>query len=253
MNQPHSELDGAAADDKSLPELDLGRLTETTGGAVRYALFAPLHYEPGYAYPLVVWLHGAGDSERQLRRIMPELSMRNYVAVAPRGTRRAAPESTGYDWGTTPEDVAHAAHSVFTAIDAASDRYHIARHRIFLAGFGTGGTMAFAVGLSNPDSFAGILSLSGPFPATGRPLADLRRCRQLPLFLAYGRHSSAFSPEQCAGDLRLLHAGGFSATLREYPGQGELTAQLLRDVNEWMMEIVTGAASPACDDWSSPL
>ena len=31
------------------------------------ALFAPLHYEAGYAYPLIVWLHGQGSSERQLR------------------------------------------------------------------------------------------------------------------------------------------------------------------------------------------
>ena len=50
-----------------------------------YALFAPLHYESGYAYPLIVWLHGRGNDERQLLRIMPQVSMRNYVAVAPRG------------------------------------------------------------------------------------------------------------------------------------------------------------------------
>ena len=51
-----------------------------------YTLFAPLHYEPGYSYPLIVWLHGHGNDERQLVRIMPLVSMRNYVAVAPRGT-----------------------------------------------------------------------------------------------------------------------------------------------------------------------
>ena len=32
------------------------------------ALFAPMHYEPGYAYPLIVWLHGPGGDERQLNR-----------------------------------------------------------------------------------------------------------------------------------------------------------------------------------------
>jgi len=47
------------------------------------SLFVPLHYEPNYAYPLLVWLHGAGDCHRQLKQVMPHISMRNYVGVAP--------------------------------------------------------------------------------------------------------------------------------------------------------------------------
>ena len=50
-----------------------------------HASFAPQHYESGYSYPLLVWLHGPGCDERQLLRIMPQISMRNYVAIAPRG------------------------------------------------------------------------------------------------------------------------------------------------------------------------
>lgn len=52
-----------------------------------YSLFGPLHYEANYAYPLIVWLHGPGDDEHQLRRIMPAISLRNYVAVARNGRR----------------------------------------------------------------------------------------------------------------------------------------------------------------------
>ena len=29
------------------------------------ATFQPIHYEKGYAYPLVVWLHGPGGNERR--------------------------------------------------------------------------------------------------------------------------------------------------------------------------------------------
>ena len=42
-----------------------------------HAFFAPLHYESNYAYPLLVWLHGSGDDESQLKRIMPLVSLRN--------------------------------------------------------------------------------------------------------------------------------------------------------------------------------
>lgn len=51
-----------------------------------HCLFSPIHYEAGYAYPLIVWLHGPGDNENQLRTVLPLVSMRNYIAVGPRAT-----------------------------------------------------------------------------------------------------------------------------------------------------------------------
>jgi len=59
------------------------------------SLFVPLHYEPNYAYPLLVWLHGAGDCHRQLKQVMPHISMRNYVGVAPAMPRLDLPLESG--------------------------------------------------------------------------------------------------------------------------------------------------------------
>lgn len=61
-----------------------------------FATFAPMRYEPGYAYPLVIWLHGALGDERQLRQVMPKISMQNFVAVAPRGTCSVRSERQSY-------------------------------------------------------------------------------------------------------------------------------------------------------------
>ena len=38
----------------------------------------PEHYEPGYAYPLVLWFHGDGSSEAEISSVMPNISDRNY-------------------------------------------------------------------------------------------------------------------------------------------------------------------------------
>ena len=51
--------------------------------SVEHSFFVPLHYEPNYAYPLLVWLHGPGESHSALKQVMPHVSMRNYVGVAP--------------------------------------------------------------------------------------------------------------------------------------------------------------------------
>src|SRR5262245_16792850 len=102
-----------------------------------HSLLCPLHYEPNYAYPLIVWLHGSGDSERQLRRIMPLVSLRNYAAVAPRGTMAMSMTditATGYRWVQSPEQISRAEQRVWSAIAAAQDTYNIRPDRIFLAG-----------------------------------------------------------------------------------------------------------------------
>ena len=130
------------------------------------SLFAPLHYESGYAYPLIVWLHGHGGDERHLLRVMPLVSMRNYVAVAPRGTVVAAEgKSPGecFGWQQSEESVPEAEQRIFDSIDLAAQRFHVDRQRVFLAGFDSGGTMAFRVAMNRPSQFAGVLSLGGAF------------------------------------------------------------------------------------------
>ncbi len=211
-------------------------------GDCPHAVFAPLHYEPNYAYPLLVWLHGGGDSERQLRRIMPAVSLRNYVAVAPQGTlsvpRKNNP-GNGYRWVQTPEHVAQAEQRVLASIAAAQLRFHIRPDRIFLAGYECGGTMAFRIGTEHADRFAGLVSLSGPFPTQGTPLAKLDVVRELPLFVAACREGKYYPTEQVCDNLRLFHSAGMSITLREYPGEDGLTPQMLADIDRWIMEQIT--------------
>lgn len=207
-----------------------------------HALFAPLHYEPGYAYPLIVWLHGQGSDERQLRLIMPLVSMRNYVAVAPRGVcmkEVGADEKEGYGWPHTYEQIPQIEQHIFDAIEAASRKFNISRQRIFLAGFDCGGSTAFRVALSHPQHFAGILSLCGAFPSSRTPFANLSLARKLPIFLSVGRDSTQYPASKVCENLRLFHTAGMSVTLRQYPCGHELTPQMLGDVDRWIIEQIS--------------
>ena len=213
-----------------------------------HALFAPLHYETGYAYPLLVWLHGPRGDERQLKRIMPLVSMRNYVGVAPRGPVCEAAESSarGYSWRQSAEHIEQAEQRILSAIDAARHRLHINAARIFIAGFDCGGTMAFRMALNHPHQFAGALSLCGSFPTGLCPLRRLNELRSLPLFLAGGTHSECYPTEQVCDELRLFHAAGLSVTVRQYPCGDELTTLMLEDMNRWIMDQVCPAGA-ACE------
>jgi phospholipase/carboxylesterase len=209
-----------------------------------HAFFAPLHYEPKYAYPLLVWLHGPGhDDERQLVRIMPMISMRNYAAAAPRGFGGGKPKTL--DWPQDLHSIEAATQRVFDCIGAARERFNIAAGRVFLGGFDGGGTMAVRIALNRPECFAGVLSLGGALPRGHHPLGQLVAARRLPAFLAMGRDSEIYGPEKACDDLRLLHTAGVSVTLRQYPCGHELSEQMLRDVDRWIMEQIS---MPAEDD-----
>jgi len=224
-------------------QVESGRAVTRTGRSPA-TLFGPVHYEPNYAYPLVIWLHGDGNTERQLTKIMPLVSLRNYVAVAPRGPFRLPETSAagGFLWSERPGDLASAEHCVFEALDEAAAKYHIAAHRVFLAGAAAGGTTALRLALMHADRFAGAASLGGPFPIGQTPLARLAEARNLPLFLAHGRGDEAFDGDALGEQMRLFHAAGMNATLRQYPGDSTLAPQMLSDMNRWLMDIVTGAA-----------
>lgn len=210
---------------------------------VPHALFAPLHYEPNYSYPLLVWLHGPNDDERQLQRIMPSLSMRNYVAVGPRGNTQVQQSNGGYSWRDSADSAAIAEQYVFEAIDAARSRFNIAPQRIFLGGLEAGGTLAYRVAAQNPERFAGVLSVGGGFPLSRQPFASLNVLRRVPVFIAHGRDAELYPVDQLCEDLRLMHCAGLSITVRQYPCGDELNSQMLRDMDGWMMEIVTGTSS----------
>lgn len=213
------------------------RLSRGEVRGVRHTTFVPMHYEPNYAYPLLVWLHGPRQDERQLQRVMPQISMRNYVAIAP-----ACPRNDGLDgWPHSETMIQRVEQAVFDCIQLAKERFHVAPQRVFLAGLQDAGTMAFRIGLRQPTCFAGLLSILGPFPQGQTPLLHLEQARRLPLFIAHGRDAVAYSEATTCEELRLFHAAGLNATLRQYPCGDAMTQHMLHDMDGWMMEQVTGA------------
>jgi phospholipase/carboxylesterase len=221
--------------------VEFGRYSTTTDGWP-HALFAPLHYEPNYAYPLIVWLHGSGDDERQLRRIMPLVSMRNYVAVGPRGVD-ASSTGKGFTWLQATEGLQRAEDAVSHAIDAASLRYNVSERRVYVAGYGAGGTMALRLALTFPGRFTGVISVGGGVPTGGAPFGNLLNIRKLPILLLCGQKAEQYPETQMCDDLRLLHSAGMTVNLRLYPCGDEIDPNMLADLDRWIMHQITSPTS----------
>ncbi len=207
------------------------------------SVFAPLHYEPDYTYPLLVWLHGSGQNENQLRYVMPRISMRNYVAVAPRGTKmipeEASESADAFTWPQAENHVRRTLENALESIEHARRHFRIHPDRIFLAGSGSGGTMAVRIAMNMPNYFCGVASIGGALPTGNTPFRHLLDARRLSLLLSVERDNLDYPDSMVCANLRLLHTAGMTVTLRQYPAGDSLSDLMLSDIDRWIMETIS--------------
>ncbi|MEM8679982.1 MAG: hypothetical protein AAGF97_11565 [Planctomycetota bacterium] len=238
MNRIATRQSEIALDLESRITLDFDQ-DATSRTPPRSATYIPLHYESGYAYPLIVWLPGRGETENVLAEVMPKVSLRNYLGISLRGPLTGARDQ-GLSWDLSLDGALDAAEAIEGCVTAMCRRFNVAPHRVFIAGHADGGTLATQIALASPGVFAGAASLGGALPRGDAPLSGLNQKRDLEVLLAQGRDADGYTEDDVCDDLRLLHYAGINVTLRQYPHGDELSDLMLADLNRWAMQLVTG-------------
>jgi phospholipase/carboxylesterase len=237
------------------------------------ARFIPRQYEPNYAYPLLVLFHGRGSDEEQLVRAMPALSWRNYVGLGLRGPEPVTKRDrlAGFGWGaefeqpgrrrskpnvavseaelvrrllfsSEPEAIDRLEEAVFHAILQTRNLLHVHSERIFLVGTGEGAAVAYWLGMSFPERFAGVVAINGWLPSGLRPLGRLKACRDLPLLVVHGAWNARVPLHDARQRVATLRAGGLRVAFQSYPSSHRLTSHMLADVDTWLMAHCTSDA-----------
>lgn len=200
--------------------------------------FLPTGYEPNYPYPLLVFFHRHGGSEEQVLRLAPKLSRRNYICISLRGPQQLDPTvegQLGYTWGIDGEFDPQVEDYVFGAIAHTRRNYHVHSERIYLAGVCEGAAMAYRLGMMFPERLAGIISLNGSMPRRGAPLLRLPEARQLRVLIGHGIANAVVPLSMAKRDFRLLYSAGLSVEMHTYASTHRLHANMLRDINRWVM------------------
>jgi predicted esterase len=175
---------------------------------IPYFVRLPPEYHPGRAYPVLFALHEGNEKpDDMLKRWGPLAGQNGYLLVAPEWEQGLRPE-----YQFSPAE--HA--TVTEVLRDLRRRFWVDSDRVFLAGFGEGANMAYDVGLSHPDLFAGVL------PMSGRPHYFSRsywpNAQHLPFYVVDGE----FDP--CAKANRKQFedwvARGYASLYVEYKGRG---------------------------------
>jgi pimeloyl-ACP methyl ester carboxylesterase len=138
----------------NLPPVEAAEISMKTqpmqaGRNTVYQLQLPPEYNHGRHYPVLIVLHQAGETARdQLDRWRDAAADNGYILAAP---------EWGGGKGYTYSEKEHQ-----TVLDTLRDlrrKYRVDSDRVFLFGLREGGSMAFDVGLSHPDLFAGVSTM----------------------------------------------------------------------------------------------
>ncbi len=222
------------------------------------AIYRPVHYEPRYAYPLLVLLHGRGGDERQWQRSAARISRRNYIAISLRGpelVQRRRDGSFGYGWAQTWPDCREGegiaslyrpavpsprqpdlADFVLETVELTKRAFHVHPGRVFLIGFGEGATAAYRLALAMPQAFAGLVAINGWLPRTGQPILRLPQARRLPVLVVHGLRNRLVPVGEAIRAYRLLYTAGLAVSLRYVNHGHRIGTATLHLINSWIMQ-----------------
>lgn len=204
-------------------------------------IYVPEAYEPRYPYPLVLWLHGAGGSERELASLMAQISTRNCMGLALRGPR--AGRGDGYDWQFSTRGLAELEEQIFQTVCNLRREYHVHSERIIVAGFDSGATLALRLLLSHPEWYGGAVAIAGRFPYEATPLPVNPELQDKRVLLLGGSRDPAVPATEILLADRSLEAAGIAVTTLLDDAGHEVTPRMLSHVNRWLMQ---GVCAPVC-------
>lgn len=212
-------------------------------------VLTPLHYEPSYAYPLLIWFHSGGHNEHQVEQVLPHISVRNYVAIGIRGSRALDVQGHRFDWSSGHSATLATVDAIEEAIDIAGCTLNLHPERVILAGYQSGATMACRVALMNPRRYAGVIRMGGRMPS-GRGIlgnyAELRK-RRMPMLWQQAINGNDDESERLREEINMAMSIQARVEIRQYRNDDVMNTAALRDINQWCFDkIIT--PKPAEDD-----
>jgi predicted peptidase len=189
----------------------LNKTVTVEGTSYPYVVYVPKDYSAGTKWPVVLFLHGAGErgsdglkqSDVGIGRALRFYSER-YPAVV------VMPQcATGVGWSGKMADQA------LKGLDQTMAEYSIDPDRQYLTGLSMGGYGSFLMASQHPDRFAAVVPICGG----GQPSEMAEKLKNIPMWVFHGDADKAVPVERSRQMVEAIKtAGGTKVKYTEYPG-----------------------------------
>lgn len=192
-----------------------------------YRLLKPAHIEPGKTYPVVLFLHGAGErgSDNKVQLLyLPEF----MASDAPRArfpcfliAPQCPSEKKWVDVNWSEEhsvpsgELNDEARAVIGMLDEVEQKYLVDRKREYLTGLSMGGYGTWALAIAFPERFAAVVPICG-----GGDEKQAARLTDVPIWAAHGADDKAVPVQRSRTMIEAVRQAGGHPRYTEYPGVG---------------------------------
>jgi phospholipase/carboxylesterase len=206
--------------------------------AVEYAVTRPDQADTPPALLLI--LHGWGQTCRTIMRRFAPLRDSNLLLVAPQAPHpfyvSMDPKKVGFTWLTQYERdraVEEVRQYIRRLMDRLASEELFDPHRVFIAGYSQGVSMAYRLAVSDGIRVAGLIACNGDLPPD--VVDALPIGRRFPVLLVHGNADPLVPITKCDEAMQVLCEHGFEVDRRLHPGGHELPPRAVRQVGEWIL------------------
>jgi len=214
-----------STDDPMLKLFEPRQFSDSDGNILHYRLMKPIGFNPETKYPLVVFLHGAGergsDNVAQLKHGMRDFSSEENRKKYPAYV--LAPQCPNdhkwveLDWSAPrsdmPEDPGITMFLLKGLIDAMLETSNVDESRVYVTGLSMGGYGTWDA----IARFENVFAAAAPVCGGGDP-KTVGRFAKLPLWCFHGEKDPAVPVTRSREMIDALKAIGASVKYTEYPG-----------------------------------
>ncbi|MGN6136555.1 MAG: prolyl oligopeptidase family serine peptidase [Aureliella sp.] len=234
----------------------------SNGQTLKYRLLKPAPYDAERKYPLVIFLHGAGergsDNVAQLKHGMAEFCKAKWrdkypcYVLAPQ-----CPEGQKWsdvDWSAPhselPAKTSQSMQLVFDLVDTMIKDAAVNDNRVIITGLSMGGYGTWDALARRPSLFAAAVPICG-----GGDPKTADRFAQVPIWCFHGDQDQAVPVSRSREMVEALKAAGGHPKYTEYPGVGHNSwAQTYADpaVLEWLFTQLRRDTTPTTAEQKEP-
>jgi predicted peptidase len=185
---------------------------DAAGKESKYVLFVPHDYKGNKAFPLVLFLHGAGetgtDGQKQVKvglgpAIKKQEKTFGFIAVFPQARSRT--------WKADSEEGKRA----MAILEQIEKDYKVDPKRIYLTGLSMGGYGTWSFAVKYPDKWAAIVPICG-----GGDAKEAAKIKHIPCWCFHGDADKAVKVSQSRDMVQALKDAGGTPQYTEYSGVG---------------------------------
>lgn len=213
------------------------------GETLPYRLWVPKDYDSDKQYPLILFLHGAGERGNDNQAQMKHAQVLRLAADPKRPCFIVAPQCpVGQKWvevqwsfdrpHTTPEEPSDAMRLTLDILDSLEKEFSIDPLRRYVTGLSMGGFGTFDILLRRPDYFAAAVPVCG-----GADDTRAEEFKHVPIWVFHGENDPAVPVARSRSIVETLQRLGAEVRYTEYPGAGHNVwerAYLEPDLPQWL-------------------